>query len=141
FSLLVDRVAEAVALASGRDPDGAVLDQGASPSGARLVAGASMGLALGIGRFGVRAASTIGRVTAPVVTLPAKLPYVRDGIHALEERLVSLDRAWGTERARGEEHALIFIRAMLPRVIDGTINEVDLTALVVTIMEEVDLPE
>src|SRR6266540_3059347 len=46
FSLLVYRVAEAVSLASRRDPNSAVVDAGAAPSGARQIACASMGLAL-----------------------------------------------------------------------------------------------
>jgi hypothetical protein len=110
-----------------------------------LVAGAAFGLAWETGRWGVRAASTLGRSVAPLASFAASPGFVRRRLDAVEARLAGLDRRWQEELPRNEGAAEAFVRALVPGVVSAALDQIDLTQIVIDrvdlgrVVEEVDV--
>lgn len=106
------------------------------PRGLPLLAGAAFGLAWETGRWGARATSAAARTAAPLLSFATSPSFVRRRLDEAEARLAALDARWREERPPSERAASAFLEALVPRVVNAVLDQLDLTDLVV---ERVDL--
>lgn len=137
-ALAVTAATAAVAQTLGTQPVEEVeTDEEPEPvRGLPLLVGAGLGMALGVGRWSVRAASNIGRAVTPIASFAASPTLVRRRLGGLEERLAGLNARWGAERPEHEAAADEFLRRLVPQVVNAALDQLDLTQVV---LERVDL--
>jgi len=104
--------------------------------GLPLLAGAAFGLAWESGRWGVRAVSAAARSVAPLISFAASPSIVRGRLDEAEARLVAMDARWREERPTSERAAEAFLQALVPRIVNAVLDQIDLTGIV---EERVDL--
>jgi len=113
-------------------------DAAGRPPTVPLLAGAVMGAAVGVARWGARAATTLVR-TGEIVLSPVTTsgPF-REGMRRLNAELDAVDARWREERPREEHAAESFLRLLVPQVVDAAMDQVDVNRIVA---ERVNLEE
>jgi hypothetical protein len=130
-SLAAAALAEVIAGTIRRQPEPpADLSERGTPPLLPMLAGAGLGIALETGRLGVRAASALARGVTPWASFAASPQFVRSRLERLRERARELDGRWREEQRAGEEAGEAFLRAIVPQVVDATLDQLDLTELV-----------
>lgn len=95
-----------------------------------LGVGAALGAGLAALEWSARAAETAVRLAMPLFSLAGRPAPVRRGLAKAEEALTSLDARWRKEKPGAEFAASRFVGALVPQVVDGVLNQLDLTALI-----------
>ncbi len=134
-SLAAGLVTQAVAVSlreeGSESPDDGADDEESPPKPLLpILVGASIGVAIETGRLGVRAASTLGRSMAPWASFATSPRFVRDRLERARKAAEDFDGRWREEQAEGEEDAGAFLRALVPKVIEAVLDQVDLTEVV-----------
>jgi hypothetical protein len=150
-ALAAEVLAEAVARTLGPEPltEGEATGDEA-PHAARglpLVAGAAIGLGLEVAKWGTRAANTAYRSAELFFGLVTSPAPVRAPLERASSALDALDARWREHRPKDEEAAGIFLRLLVPQIVDATLDQIDLNELVAErveperIVERLDLDE
>jgi hypothetical protein len=99
-------------------------------------AGALLGLAVEATRWSTRAAAPVARRLGEVLSIAGDLPPIRLAGSRLGDVVQRLEASWGDGRPRREESASAFIRSLITDVVDATLDQIDLTSLV---LERIDV--
>jgi len=120
--------AEALARSMGRERS--ATDEHADPTSVALLTGAALGLGFEVGRRALDAAASLTRASRPVWSWTTSPRPVRGPIEAVEARLLALNDDWREARPGAEQAADAFTAALVPQVVTGVLDQIDLTALV-----------
>jgi hypothetical protein len=103
-----------------------------------LAAGAALGLTLLVGERAARVAGRVARSVGPPASWFAGVPPLGPLAGWTRTTATSLDDRWRDARPNAEAAASAFARELVPQVVDGVLDQLDLTWLVA---ERVDLDE
>jgi hypothetical protein len=109
--------------------------QPAAAAGAAL-AGATLGLGIETARLTARGVAAAAGSLAPLLSFATTAPSVRDRAAPIARGIDRLNDVWSEARPEHEAAAAAFVADLLPRVVDGLVEQLDLTTLVA---ERVDL--
>ena len=113
-------------------------DEPVEPTGFPLLAGAVFGLALEGGRLAFGAAEAVATSVRPWISFLASPNVVRRRLEDGRILLRTLDDRWHDEGPEREEAASAFVRGIVPQIVEATLNQLDLTQVV---LSRVDLDE
>ena len=97
-----------------------------------ILAGAALGVAIESARAGTRAASAFGRGLRPWISFAKSPTFVRERLGRVRDRIDALDDQWRREQQEDERIGQSFVVAVLPQIVDATLDQLDLTALVLS---------
>jgi hypothetical protein len=130
LSLTLGTAIGALERSLGREPSArSTLGAGEAPTGLTLLAGAGLGLATEAVRDGVRVARAMGEVASVFVRAVSSETVARR-LDPVDRRLIELNRIWVGEQPRSERAAEAFAGALIPEVVSGAMEQLDLTDLV-----------
>jgi hypothetical protein len=104
--------------------------------GLPVVAGAALGVAAQAGALAVRAGFAAIRTTSGLTSVAVGSLIGADRSRWMLERLAEVDDRGQRERGEAEDATALFADAIVPAIVDATLDRIDLTALVV---ERLDL--
>ena len=99
---------------------------------APILAGAALGIAIESARVGTRAASAFGRNLRPWISFAKSPTFVREGLGRIRDRVNDLDDRWRKEQQEDESIGSSFVGAVVPQIVNATLDQLDLTELVLT---------
>jgi hypothetical protein len=99
---------------------------------APILAGAALGVAIESARVGTRAASAFGRTLRPWISFAKSPTFVRERFLRIRERVNQLDDRWRREQQDDEQIGSSFVGAVVPQIVDATLDQLDLTDLVLS---------
>jgi hypothetical protein len=112
---------------------------------APILAGAALGVAIESARVGTRVTSAFGRNLRPRISFAKSPTFVRERLGRVRERLNELDDRWRKEQQEDESIGSSFVGAVMPQIVNATLDQLDLTELVLArvdlerIVDAVDL--
>jgi hypothetical protein len=95
-----------------------------------MLAGTGLLATLEAGRFGVRLASAVGRSVVPWTSFATSFEAVRDALERGGGWLVRIDDRWRAEQRADREIGASFVRSVVRRAVEATLDQLDLTELV-----------
>jgi hypothetical protein len=99
---------------------------------APVLAGAALGVAIESARVGTRAASAFARSLRPWISFAKSPTFVRERFLRVRERVSQLDDRWRREQQDDEQIGASFVGAVVPQIVDATLDQLDLTELVLS---------
>jgi hypothetical protein len=99
---------------------------------APILAGAALGVAVESARVGSRAASAFGRSLRPWISFAKSPTFVRERLGRIRDRVNEMDGRWRAERQEDERIGSSFVRAVVPQIVDATLDQLDLTELILS---------
>jgi hypothetical protein len=99
---------------------------------APILAGAALGVAIESARVGTRAASTLGRNLRPWISFAKSPTFVRERLGRIRDRANELDDRWRKEQQEDESIGSSFVGAVVPQIVNATLDQLDLTELVLS---------
>jgi hypothetical protein len=118
--------------------------QGTPVAGATL-AGASLGLGIESVRFAARSVTALANSVGPLLSFATAAPSLRERTAPVARRIDRFNEVWVEARPEHEAAAAAFVADLMPRLVDGVVEQLDLTALVAerldldAVVERVDL--
>jgi hypothetical protein len=109
--------------------------EGMPVAGATL-AGASLGLGIESVRFAARSVTALANSIGPLLSFATAAPSLRERAAPVARGIDRFNDVWTEARPEHEAAAAAFIADLMPRLVDGIVEQLDLTALVA---ERVDL--
>lgn len=97
-----------------------------------MLVGASLRLASGFFRTGLRIGALVSRDCAALISTSAGPPAVRRVMERARGSITELDDRWRAERAQDEHLASALVAWVAPSVVDGLLNQLDLTEIVLS---------
>ncbi len=97
---------------------------------APMLAGAALGVAIESARVGSRAASAFGRSLRPWISFATSPKVVRGWLDRMGDRVNEFDDRWRQEQEKDERIGSSFAGAVVPQIVDATLDQLDLTELV-----------
>jgi hypothetical protein len=107
-----------------------------TPVAGVALAGAGLGLGIEAVRLAQRSASALAGSLAPLLSFATTAPSLRERTAPVARRIDRFNEVWVEARPEHEAAAAAFIADLMPRLVDGIVEQLDLTALVA---ERVDL--
>ena len=126
-------VATAISSALQRTMPG---EAGSSPATGAALAGATLGLGIETARLAARGVSSVAGSLAPVLSFAWNAPSLRERAAPVTRTIDRLNGLWAGARPEHEAAATAFVADLLPRIVDGIVEQLDLTTLVA---ERIDL--
>jgi len=139
-SLVVESVIEAVARTIAPRQE-----EAPTPALGPLLAGAALGAAIETARLGASAASIGARSLQPLVSFVLSPSFIGERLQRARDRATEFDDRWRREQFEDEQAGSTFVADILPRLVDATLDRIDLTELVLArldldrIVDAVDL--
>ncbi len=135
-----EAVRRALLAATGRPDEEPPTEEASTPALLPAFVGASAAVALASGRLAARTFDGALRAGGFAADLALGIgpPLLRRQVDGLRERTLALDASWHAERVDAEVLAGRVATALVPRVLDAVLDQLDLTALV---RERVDLDD
>jgi hypothetical protein len=99
---------------------------------APILAGAALGVAIESARVGTRAASAVGRNLRPWISFAKSPTFVRERLGRIRDRASELDDRWRKEQQEDESIGSSFVGAVVPQIVNATLDQLDLTELVLS---------
>jgi hypothetical protein len=99
---------------------------------ASVLLGAGLGMAIESARVVGRAGAMAGRGLGPWISFATSPTVVRDRLETMRRRANELDDRWRGEQERDERIGSSFLRTVMPQVVDATLEQLDLTELVLS---------
>jgi hypothetical protein len=99
---------------------------------APVLAGAALGVAIESARVGTRVTSAFGRNLRPWISFAKSPTFVRERLGRIRDRLNELDDRWRKEQQEDESIGSSFVGAIVPQIVDATLDQLDLTELVLS---------
>jgi hypothetical protein len=99
---------------------------------APILAGAALGVAIESARVGTRAASAFGRNLRPWISFAKSPTFVRERLRRVRDRVNELDDRWRKEQQEDESIGQSFVGAVVPQIVNATLDQLDLTELVLS---------
>jgi hypothetical protein len=99
---------------------------------APILAGAALGVAIESARVGTRVTSAFGRNLRPRISFAKSPTFVRERLGRVRERLNELDDRWRKEQQEDESIGSSFVGAVMPQIVNATLDQLDLTELVLS---------
>ncbi|MFN8233413.1 MAG: hypothetical protein U0V56_08070 [Actinomycetota bacterium] len=130
---MVSVAATAVSSALERTMPGAV--EGSPVAGATL-AGASLGLGIESTRLASRSITALSNAIGPLLSFATAAPSLRERAAPVARGIDRFNEVWTEARPEHEAAAAAFVADLMPRLVDGIVEQLDLTALVA---ERIDL--
>lgn len=144
--LVSGAVADVAAKALQRSADGSPDGYASGPaSGLWLATGAAIGLAVSGARWSVRVIETLARGAGIAASIATSPKLVREPLRQARDAVDERDARWRLERSADEAVASRFLRELVPRMVEATLDQLDLNELVRArinvnaIVESVDL--
>jgi hypothetical protein len=109
--------------------------EGTPVAGATL-AGASLGLGIESVRFAARSVTALANSIGPLLSFATAAPSLRERAAPVARGIDRFNDVWTEARPEHEAAAAAFIADLMPRLVDGIVEQLDLTTLVA---ERVDL--
>jgi hypothetical protein len=97
-----------------------------------VLAGATFGVAMQFAQAGGRAAATVGRSLSPWISFLKSPSFVRKRLGGIRQLVNDLDDRWRAEQLEDERVGSAFVRAVVPQVVDATLDQLDLTELILS---------
>jgi hypothetical protein len=101
-----------------------------------VLTGAAFGVTIEAAKVVAGAASAVGRTLGPWMSFAASPSFVRERLGRVRSKVDDLDAEWRVEQTEDERVGSAFVRELVPQVLDATLDQIDLTQLV---LERVDL--
>jgi hypothetical protein len=99
---------------------------------APILAGAALSVAIESARVGTRVTSAFGRNLRPWISFAKSPTFVRERLGRVRDRLNELDDRWRKEQQEDESIGSSFVGAIVPQIVDATLDQLDLTELVLS---------
>jgi hypothetical protein len=121
----------------GREPVEEVADDESWPKPLLpVLTGAAFGVTIEAAKLVAGATAAVGRSLGPWVSFAASPTFVRERLGRVRTKVDELDAEWAVEQNEDERIGSTFVRELVPQVLDATLDQIDLTELV---LERVDL--
>ena len=99
---------------------------------APILAVAALDVAIESARVGTRVTSAFGRSLRPWISFAKSPTFVRERLGRIRGRLYELDDRWRKEQQEDESIGSSFVGAVVPQIVDATLDQLDLTELVLS---------
>ncbi len=109
---------------------------GETPVAGSALAGATLGLGIETARLAARSVSTIAGSLAPLLSFATSAPSLRERAAPIAREIDRFNGVWSEARPEHEAAAAAFVADLMPRLVDGIVEQLDLTTLVA---ERIDL--
>jgi hypothetical protein len=110
--------------------------QGGTPVAGAALAGATVGLGIETARLLARSVSTAAGSIAPLLSFATSAQGLRERAAPIAREIDRFNGVWAEARPEHEAAAAAFVADLMPRLVDGIVEQIDLTALVA---ERIDL--
>jgi hypothetical protein len=104
--------------------------QGGTPVAGSALAGATVGLGIETARLLARSVSTAAGSLAPLLSFATSAQGLRERAAPITRGIDRFNDVWSEARPEHEAAATAFVAELLPRLVDGIVEQLDLTALV-----------
>jgi hypothetical protein len=118
---------------------------GDTPVAGSALAGATLGLGMETARLAVRSVSTLAGSLAPLLSFATSAPSLRERAAPITRGIDRFNGVWSEARPEHEAAAAAFVADVMPRLVDGIVEQLDLTTLVAdridldAIVDKIDL--